>query len=412
MRQKVMIIGGGAAGLTGGIFAARQGAQVTILEQMDRAGKKILSTGNGKCNLTNRFLDETCYRSENPSFPYKTLKEFGVEKTLEFFEELGIYVKDKNGYLYPNSEQAAAVSDLLKLEAERQKVSLVCRCRVEGIKKTGKGFLIRTSQGNYQADRVILASGGKAAPVTGSDGSGYVLAQSLGHRLIKPLPALVQLRCVGTYFKQLAGIRTDACVTLLTDQKVLAVERGELQLTDYGISGIPVFQVSRYAAKTLDQGKKVKARIHFLPDKTQKQVEELLGRRRDQMGHKTAEELLMGVFQKKLIAVLLKESGISLSAPAGKLEKRQIGTLAEKICRFETEVVSTNPFENAQVCCGGMDTDQVNPRTMESKAVKGLYLAGEVLDVDGICGGYNLQWAWSSGAIAGIYAGRGDYDKN
>lgn len=405
MGMKVIVIGGGASGLTAAIWAARAGGSVTLLEHMDRVGKKILSTGNGKCNLTNLVQEPSCYRGERPEFACEVIRHFSVEETLDFFKGLGVLPKIKNGYVYPNSEQASAVLDVLRMEAEHQNVKIVCGCEVKQIRT--RPFQITASTGEYRADRVILATGGKAAPATGSDGSGYRLAGELGHRIIKPLPALVQLRCGKGYEKQLAGIRTEARVTLTANGQVIAADTGELQLTDYGISGIPVFQVSRYAARALDRSLPVTAIVDCLPALSWEETLTELQRRKEQMGYQNAETFFTGLLNKKLAHVVLKKAGVSPDFPVGMLNGRQLRRLAEQIKGMEFSVTATNPFAQAQICCGGADTAQVNPDTMESRLVPGLYLAGELLDVDGICGGYNLQFAWSSGYLAGISAGGG-----
>lgn len=415
MKKQVIIIGGGASGLTAGIQAARQGADVTILEHKDRVGKKILSTGNGKCNLTNLLQLPQCYRSNCPQFPMKVINCFTVEETLAFFKELGIVPKIKNGYVYPNSGQASAVLEVLRMETEVQNIAVVCDCKISQILVTPKGahrFCVKTSKGGFDADALILAAGSKAAPVTGSDGSGYQLARQLGHHVIKPLPALVQLRCDGTFYKQLAGIRIDSCLELLVNGNSVVKEAGELQLTDYGISGIPVFQISRFAAKAVDENKDVKVMIDFLPDLSIEESLQLLDQRKNQMKKRSAEEFFIGLFPKKLGNVLLKRSGIATDIRIEQIKEQKWKQLINHIKRFETQVIGTNPFVNAQICCGGVDTREINPETLESKIVKELYLVGELLDVDGICGGYNLQWAWSTGSIAGKYAGRGRNDKN
>ena len=229
----------------------------------------------------------------------------------------------------------------------------------------------------------------------------------LGHRVIKPLPALVQLRCQGNMYRQMAGIRTDARVKLMAANELLAQDRGELQLTDYGLSGIPVFQVSRFAARALDQGKKVTALVDFMPSWDDGEAFGLLKKRAALLGHKTAEELFTGLLNKKLALVLIKLAGIQSSRKAGELSSRQLKLLLEQIKTYEAIVMSVNPFANAQVCCGGVDTREVDASTMESRLHDNLYLAGELLDVDGICGGYNLQFAWSSGMTAGIHAANG-----
>lgn len=404
MKRHIIVIGGGASGLTAAISAARRGADVTILEHMDRVGKKILSTGNGKCNMTNLVQEPSCYRGDHPEFGPAVIGHFPVDQTLEFFKGLGILPKIKNGYVYPNSEQASSVLDVLRMEAERLKINVVCGCEVTGIRSLPPGFRVLTSLGEYQADRVILAAGSKAAPNTGSDGSGYELARQLGHRIIKPLPALVQLRCDSSYEKQLSGIRTEAKVTLLADKKKAAEDTGELQLTDYGISGIPVFQISRYAVKALDQKRRVTAVLDFLPKMSKEETLAYLTERKEQMGYKNAESFFTGLFNKKLALVLLKRAGIRPGFLMKEAGEKQLLALLRQIKEMEVVITASNPFQQAQICCGGVDTNEVNPDTMESRKLKGLYLAGELLDVDGICGGYNLQFAWSSGYLAGASA--------
>lgn len=401
MKRQVGIIGGGAAGLTAAIAAARAGAQVTVIEHMDRVGKKILSTGNGRCNLTNRRMEASCYRCGQESFPMEVIANFPVEETLAFFRRLGVEPRDRNGYIYPNSDQAASVLDALRWEAEHLGVQICLSCQIKEIRRTREGFEVRTGKERFGMDALVLAAGSRAAPSTGSDGSGYELARGLGHHIIKPLPALVQLRCQGSIYRQVAGVRTEALVRLLADGRELARDQGELQLTDYGISGIPVFQVSRYAARALDERRRVTALIDFMPSWQEEEAFRLLKKRASLLGYRPAGELLTGMLNRKLGGALLKLAGMNPSFPSGELSGRQLGRLLEQIKSYEAIVMSVNPFENAQVCCGGVDTREVDPATMESRICPGLYLAGEILDVDGICGGYNLQFAWSGGMTAG-----------
>lgn len=407
MRNKTIIIGGGASGLTAAITAARCGADVTILEHMDRVGKKILSTGNGRCNITNLTMDAKCYRSGQKWFPMNVIKQFPVQDTLEFFEEIGILTKSRNGYIYPNSDQAASVLDALRLECDRLGVYTVTGCQVRQAKKAGKGmFLVQTDQGEFRCHSLVLATGSKAAPVTGSDGSGYELAKSFGHTIIKPLPALVQLRCEGRHFKQLAGIRADVHLRVVSEGKCLAEEDGELQLTDYGISGIPTFQISRYVSVALASGKKVSVLIDFLPGMTMEEMHGFMRKRVKNLSYRKCEDFLTGVLNKKLAAVLLKLSSISLEEAVSRVKWENWERLIQNIKQFEAKVTATNDYAQAQICCGGVDTRQIDSQSMESRLVPGLYLIGELVDVDGICGGYNLQWAWSSGFVAGTSAGR------
>ena len=405
--MEVCIIGGGASGMTAAIAAARQGARVTILEHMDRIGKKILSTGNGKCNLTNLVQEPSCYRSSQEQLPFSVIQAFNEKDVIAFFSSLGIFTKNKNGYMYPHSEQASAVLDVLRMELSRLQVQVICSIAVTKIEKKRENFFIYTDQETLKADRLILATGSKAAPVTGSDGSGYALAKAFGHHIIKPLPALVQLYGEGSYFKSLTGVRTDAKVTLYIDGKETVSDRGEVQMTDYGISGIPVFQVSRYAERALDKKREVISVLDFMPDFNEEIFLRFLMKRAEENMHKTLEEFFIGIFHKKLITVLLKESGFSSSKPVSSMKERDFQRLVSVCKFFEIPITGTKPFENAQVCSGGVDLKEINCNTMESVLVKHLFFAGEILDVDGKCGGYNLQWAWSSGYIAGYCAAKG-----
>lgn len=408
MSKRVIIIGGGASGMTAAIFAARAGAKVTLIEHTDRLGKKILATGNGKCNLSNLKLEESCYRSSNPDFPMKVISQFDVGRTIEFFEDLGIVIKARDGYLYPYSGQASAVLDLLRNELSKYQIKVITDCHVKEILDHDgvyKEYVLHTTKGKFDADAVILATGSKAAPSTGSDGSGYELAKNLGLRIIKPLPALVQLRCKEKFYKQISGVRTDALITLVSGGVKLAKDRGELQLTEYGISGIPVFQVSRFASVLLDQGKKVEVFIDFYPEIPLEEVKQMINLRFLILSGLTMDEFFTGWFNKKIGLLFLKLAGIEEKRPAKRVTDQEKTALLSLIKEFKTEVIGTNPFENAQIACGGVDTALINPESMEVLQKKGLYLTGELLDVDGICGGYNLQWAWSTGAIAGTHAG-------
>lgn len=405
MKKRVVIIGGGASGLMAGITAARLGAAVILLEHMDKIGKKLLSTGNGRCNLTNLEQRPEYYRSSYPEFPEYALQQFSPEQTLRFFEELGIYPKSRNGYIYPNSDQASSVLEVLTMEAVRLHIGIQCGVQVEFVRKHKGKWQIGTKREGISkvlgADSVILAAGSMAAPVTGSDGSGYALAKSLGHSLVKPLPALVQLRGKGGFLKRLSGVRAEGRVTIFVNGDYSAHDIGEIQFTDYGISGIPVFQVSRYASQALDSGEKVEAEVDFLPRVPIKELRSLLKVRKEQNGHKACEDFLTGIFHKKIGQVLLNRAEISGESAVAKLGGGELERLCEAVKQFRIPITATNPFANAQVCCGGVDVCRVNPKTMESAIEKGLYFAGEILDVDGICGGYNLQWAWSSGYLAG-----------
>ncbi len=401
--KDIVIVGGGASGLMAAIVAARRGRSVSIIEYKERVGKKILATGNGRCNYTNSYMDISCFRSDNINFASSVLEDFSYNDTINFFMDLGIYPRDINGYIYPNSQQALAVREVLELEALYLGVDIICDIKVEHIKKNCEHFFLITNHGDYEAKKVVLATGGSASKNLGSDGSGFKLAKELGHKIIKPLPALVQLRTDDSNFKMIAGVRSQAYIELYIDDKLASTESGELQFTQYGVSGIPVFQISRYASKALDKSKKVSLKIDLLHDLDWKATMDLLEKRILINTYKNIEEIFYGLFNNKFILYILKKSGIYSKLEAKKISKGQLISLVNMIKNFEVNIIETNPFDSAQVTCGGIDTTQVSKRTMESKLVAGLYFSGEILDVDGTCGGYNLQWAWSSGFLAGSY---------
>lgn len=406
MKKQIIVIGGGAAGIMAAIIAKRQGNHVTIIEHTNKIGKKILATGNGRCNLTNMNQGAEFYRGTNLEFSQISLGKFGVKETLDFFYSLGLYVKNKNDYIYPYSEQAVTVLNILMMELERLKVSVLYETKIKKICKKENSFhLLTETNKNFYCDRLILATGSKAAPSTGSDGSGYRMAKELGHRLIEPVPALVQLYCKGSYFKSLKGIRTHSKITLYIDEKKIIEDTGELQLTDYGVSGIPIFQISRFASVAIKEGREVGLLLDFLPDLDKSS---LLAKLEDPVfvKEKSIEEVINGFLNQKLSTVLIKEAKLSLHRKINTLKTQEKHILVSRLKEFPVKVLDTKSFEQAQVCAGGISTDDLIPETMESKLVSNLYFAGEILDVDGACGGYNLQWAWTSGYLAGFHAGQ------
>ena len=399
--RHVAVIGGGAAGMMAAITSAREGARVTILEHKERIGKKILSTGNGRCNFTNTYQTPACYRSDNRDFAWNIIQKFNVEKTISFFKELGIYPKDRNGYLYPYSDQAAAILEVLQIEVAKLDICVMTEINVLDIQPVKRGIRVTTDKKTITADSVILACGSKAAPVTGSDGSGYQLAKLFGHRIVPVLPALVQLRCAEKFYKSISGVRVQGTVEIYADDIFLASDTGEIQLTNYGISGIPVFQVSRYAAKALYKKQSVTAVLNFMPDMNKDEFLLFLQERITLCPYKTLDEFFTGVFPKKLCELWIRLSRLPKEMRVSDLSGEQLEKLVLLIQHLRTHITETNSFEQAQICCGGVDTTEINPDTLESNYVPGIYFAGELLDVDGICGGYNLQWAWSSGFVAG-----------
>lgn len=403
MKKKIAVIGGGAAGLTAAISAARAGADVTVFERLDRAAKKILATGNGRCNLTNLGADISHYHGETVKFVSGALNRFWVQDTLNFFLEIGLVTKtEEGGKVYPYSLQASAVSDVLRMEAERLSVPVRCGFEVTDIVKNKNGFKLIFSNGkSFVCGSVILTAGGKASPNLGSNGSGYTLSKKMGHSITPLFPSLVQVKTDNTYTKALQGLKIIARACFCENNTVKKEAFGEVLFTDYGLSGPPIFDLSRLSSVS----KNGEIVLDIMPEYTKDEVQKLL---KDRISaSKTLENYFTGLLPKKLGQILLKSCGIApLSQKSTVLSAKEISALTEKIKGWHFKVLGTMSWNNAQVTAGGVRTSEVNPATMESKLVKNLFLAGEVLDIDGDCGGYNLQWAWSSGYLAGLNAAK------
>lgn len=410
-RTDIIVIGGGAAGMTAAVMAARRGKHVMILEHMDAPGRKLLATGNGKCNFANEAQGADKYYGEDPAFVLPVFAQFGLTELIEFFEELGIHPRLKRGGYYPGSGQAASVRTLFLLELQRLDVTIVCNCGIRSVSKVKNGFLIDTKQGEYHATKCILATGGKTMRKSGSDGSGFLYLEALGHHTIDIVPGLVGLKGKQSFFVDIAGIRADAKIDLYINDQYICTQEGELQLTSYGISGIPVFQFSRIAARALTEGKTCRAQIDFMPSMEWAELTDYLAQRMARAAHMTMEQALLGLLPDKLIPVLLECAGVNpsayvhqqINAASGKADVH-CQRIVQSIKALRVDITGWNQFDSAQVTAGGVDTREIDPHTMESRLVPGLYFAGEMVDIDGICGGYNLQWAWASGAVAGTHA--------
>lgn len=404
MGKTIAVVGAGAAGMMAAVHAARAGAKVTVYERNDRVGKKILATGNGKCNFSNENMGSDWYYGSGKQLIDAVYRQYGLKETKAFFADLGMRIRSRNGYLYPASEQASTVLDVLRYEIMRLPIDVHIGRQVVRIKRQHDGFLLETAdhQRNYY-DTVILACGGKAAPKTGSDGQGLKMAEQMGHRIVPLVPALTALRCKENFYKQIAGVRCDVALTLRIAKRKICTERGELQVTDYGISGIPVFQISREAAYGLRDQKCTTVEIDFMPDYSDNEYESFWNKRWVMQAEQTMEQFVTGIVNKKISLLLLKLAGIKETERAADVPEGKRKTLAGLYRALYVEVKEPNSFEQAQVSAGGVDCGEVTDR-MESKIVRGLFFAGEMLDVDGSCGGYNLQWAWSSGAVAGMEA--------
>lgn len=403
--HECIIIGGGAAGMMAAITLAGYGIETSILEHTSRIGTKILQTGNGKCNFTNLNMDETMYQNKDTKWVMDVINRFNVDAVLDFFKGIGIYHKEKNGYVYPLSMTASSLQNALRLELENKKVSIHTNVIIKNVVKLSADmkdkFLIECEGIDYIADTVVFATGSKAAPKTGSDGSGYELIKKLGIKVIKPLPALVQL--IGDekeLYRIAAGVRSQGKIEIYIDGIKISEDTGEIQYTDYGISGIPVFQVSRFAVKAIDENREVKAVINMIPDITDSDIEDIFNRRIIAEGYKTLEQFFEGLINKKLVAMIAARCKISESKHIADIDIEKMRHIIETMTHFGFVITGDKGFDYGQVCQGGVALDDIDISNMECKKVKGVFFAGEVVDVDGKCGGYNLQWAWSSAYLA------------
>ncbi len=407
----ILVAGGGAAGIMAALTATENGkGKIFIIEKMGQLGKKILATGNGKCNYTNYYQAKECYRGNDVSFAWKALQKFGYKETISLFKSYGIIPYDRDGYVYPLPGQASCVRDILERELKSTKVVINKEEKITDVsihRKNGRqdGFIVVTGNNKYFTQKLIIATGGKAGAVHGSDGSGYSLAKSLGHSVITPFAALTSCIICGKYTKDWAGVRTKGTVRAYNSKgKLLCENTGELQFVAQGISGIPVFQVSRYISEEIVKGRKPYLTIDIMPLYSEEEIIASLLCRKKKNG--SIGDIFTGMLHNKLAAALLKFCDISIKRQAAGLTKDEASHIAAVMKNWRLEVKDTRGFEKAQVTGGGIPASEINAETMESKICPGLYFAGEVIDVDGICGGYNLQWAWTSGYIAGNAAGR------
>lgn len=402
MSDRIVIVGGGASGMMASIIARSRGLDVTILERNDRVGKKLLATGNGRCNYTNENMDLNFFHGEDKNFIQTVINNFTEMDSLDFFERYGIVPSvEDNGKVFPFSYQSSSMLDVLRHEMKRIGVTLITDSYVVKITKD-KVFNIYTKDGReFKAEKLILATGGMAMPVSGSDGNGYSLAQNFKHIKNEPTPALVQLKLKGDKFKQINGVKFIGRASLIIDNKYIADDMGDILFTDYGVSGPPILQLSREAIIAKKEGKGVKIGISIFYKSDGADIYDYLEKRFQDMPEKTLEESLIGMINKRLILPIIKEQNLDKDKLSSEISEKEISLLADILTNWEFELLGDKGWGNAQTTAGGISLKDIDPKTMGSKLVKGLYFCGEILDVDGDCGGYNLQWAWSSAYIAG-----------
>ena len=399
----IAIIGGGASGMAAALAAEEDpGNRVVLLERQARLGRKLQATGNGRCNLSNLHAGQEGYHGDTPGFSRFALTQFPPERTLEWFGALGLYaVAEESGRVYPYSDQANSVVDVLRFALEKPNIRVELGCEVEKIRKTAKGFRLEWADGALDCDRLIVACGGLAGTKLGGSMSGYKLLRSLGHRCTRLRPNLVQVKTAWGGVAALKGVRANCRAEILHEGALVRAGGGELQFTECGLSGPVMFELSRDVCQ--ERGSWV-CRLDFLPDMPERTLLAALTRRTGTA--LPASELFTGILHNRLGRVLTQAAGIPLSAPVSSLSEAQLVEAARLAKGLEAPLTEPLGMDSAQVTAGGIVTAEFNEETMESKLCPGLFACGEVLDVDGDCGGYNLQWAWSSGRLAGINAGK------
>ena len=402
--MKVLVIGGGASGMMAALTAAEDpNNRVTLLERQSRVGRKLLATGNGRCNLSNIHADATHYYGDDPGFVRKAMEAFSVEDTLSFFEDLGLLtVTEDSGKVYPFSDQANSVVDVLRFALEQRGVDVRCSCEVISIGKKARGYQAKTAEESFFGDKLILACGGSAGSKLGGTDWGYKLLSSMGHSITPLRPSLVQIKTDTTVTKSLKGVRADAGITLKQDGQIVATNSGEVQFTDFGISGPAIFEISRMAQPggllLLD----------LLQPMNEETVCKALQKRQQNFPTLPGEELLTGLLHNRLGKVVLRLSNIEIPQEAAAYTQQDLARIARTMKFFPMHITGVMGLEQAQVTAGGIRTSEFRPDTLESRINPGLFATGEVLDIDGDCGGYNLQWAWSSGRLAGKLGRTGD----
>ncbi len=409
IKKEVIIIGGGASGIVAAITAKDNGSDVLLIEGENRIAKKILITGNGRCNFSNRKIKSPYkeFHSNEHQFYSNVLDQLTVGNTVNLFYTYGLpIVTFENNKMYPQSLQASSVVDILRINIRERDIPVYLNTKVINITKSKDEFMIETLNEDYplfKAKKVLIACGGSAAPNTGSDGSIYQIMVKLGHSIIKPLPSIVQLKLNYKYLKAISGVRFEALVSVIVNNKVKRVELDEVIFTDYGISGKAILQISNYASIGINNKEEVIIILDMFPKLNETELKGFFEAQFVMFGHREIVEALNGIINKKLLPIILKDCGITnIHKTCDQLDFKEKANLYHILKNWEFKCIDTNGFRNAQATIGGINTLDVNKETLESTIHKGLYFAGEVLDVDGDCGGYNLQWAWSSGYVAGI----------
>ncbi|MFA6583881.1 MAG: NAD(P)/FAD-dependent oxidoreductase [Elusimicrobiaceae bacterium] len=402
----IIVIGGGASGLMAALTAAKAGAKVVLLEKNNALGKKLSASGNGCCNLTNTNMAPDFYTGKT-EFIETVLDTFPVKEELAFFESLGLILRaEQDGRIFPKSDRAVAVTSVLELELEDLGVEIHMDFTAERIAKHNGKFTVTGANGaKFETDRLILACGSRAYPQLGGTDLGTTLAACLGHRVNKPVPVLAPLAVLQKGIARLQGIRIDAELTALQHGKTLGKAKGELLFTDYGISGPCTLNLSNSVVPALSNGK-VTVSMNLFPELSPDEMRAFLSGRRAVLAGRKVKKFFVGWLHETLGNLLIDFLGLEKNKPARQLSDSDLARIADTLQHWEFDIVSSRTWREAMCACGGVDVADINPRTLESKIEKGLYITGELLDVNGLCGGYNLHFAWTTGRLAGLSAAR------
>ena len=397
----MIIIGAGASGLIASIFASKAGQRVTLLEQNNKIAKKILVSGNGQCNIGNRFISHNRFYSENSPFIEAVLEGYGVEVIESFFASIGVeLIQKKEGKLFPLSLQASSVVSLLEYEALRLGVEIVTECRVDSVSKIKNSFVLETSKGQRKADKLLITTGSLASPQLGGNDSGYRFAQGLGHSLIPPSPALVQLCSNEPWVKSVSGVKIAGVAKLYANGNYITEKKGDLLFTAYGISGLAILDLSAEVGRRIALYEYCELSLDLMPQWSKEQLTQILLKRLSPNSQKPLELWLNGIIHQKLIAIILTQSRCKVKSE-NELNRKEIIKLVYAMKNLKLSIDETRGWAGAEVATGGVNTLEINPKTMQSKLIPNLFFAGEVLDVDGDRGGFNFHFAWVSGMRMG-----------
>ena len=405
--KKIVVIGGGVSGLIAAIHAKNKNNQVIILERNNTCGKKILVTGNGRCNYSNSNQDINHYHSNSSYNLESIINQKNISAFLDFYKSIGIIPKVKNGYYYPYSNQAVTVQQALLRKVSELDIDVKTNTYVDDIAVNGNSFKVKTNNDIFYADIVIMACGGKSYSKLGTDGNGYQLLKKLGHNIIPVVPALTQIKVLEN-IKDLTGVRSEVSITLIEDGKTIKSETGEVQFTDYGISGICSMQLSKYISYGIMDKKCEKIVINFVSDIAESKEEFIKFIESNNWLDFEVRSLLDSLLNYKVTNYILKETKITGNVKFRNLKDEEINDLINCLINFTLTATGTNTFDNSQVSAGGVNLKEIDLTTMESKIIPNLYIVGEIVDVDGDCGGYNITFASISGMLAGMEVNKND----